>query len=54
MSRPFARIIATLALVVVLGAALGGCSRCGFFWDDWKGKPNAFSLGACRSDAPVR
>jgi hypothetical protein len=25
-----------IASVVALGLTLGGCSKCGFWWDDWQ------------------
>jgi len=31
--------------LVLLAASLGGCTKCGFFWDDWQPR-------ACHSDAP--
>jgi hypothetical protein len=42
--RILARILALLCLVV-LTASLGGCTKCGFFWEDWQQR-------ACHSDAP--
>lgn len=33
--------------IVVLGLSLGGCSKCGFWWDEWSSKP-----GACKGDFP--
>jgi hypothetical protein len=33
--------------VITLGLALGGCSRCGFIWDDWRSAPKS-----CQSDLP--
>jgi hypothetical protein len=37
--------ISTLACLVLLAASLGGCTKCGFFWDDWQHR-------ACHSDTP--
>jgi hypothetical protein len=37
-----------LLTIVLLGLSLGGCSKCGWIWDDWR------APGACRSDAPAR
>jgi hypothetical protein len=36
------RILIVLSLVA-LAAGLGGCSKCGFFWDGYR---------ACKADAP--
>jgi hypothetical protein len=40
--------MAKKAVIVVfltaVGLTLGGCSRCGWIWDDWR------SPSACRSD----
>ena len=30
-----------------LGLMLGGCSKCGFWWDEWQSRP-----GACKGDFP--
>jgi hypothetical protein len=38
------RRLATIVLLTVLGLSLGGCSQCGFLWDQ-RG-------GACHSDTP--
>lgn len=38
--------LATTILLLAIAATLGGCSKCGFFWDDWR------QPGTCRSDAP--
>ena len=35
--------------VLTLSLALGGCSKCGWIWDDWRSAPQS-----CRSDAPPR
>ncbi len=34
--------------VVMLSFALGGCSKCGFWWDEWKSSP----AKACKGDFP--
>jgi hypothetical protein len=34
-----------VAAVLGLGLALGGCSKCGFIWDEWQPR-------SCKSDAP--
>jgi hypothetical protein len=36
--------LAAILCLVVLGLSLGGCTKCGWLWDDW-GK-------ACRADLP--
>lgn len=33
-----------IVFLATLGLSLGGCSQCGWLWDDWR-KP-----GACRND----
>jgi hypothetical protein len=38
-----------LSGVLVLGLALGGCSRCGWIWNEGQPAPQS-----CRSDAPPR
>ncbi|MCX7297581.1 MAG: peptidylprolyl isomerase [Hyphomicrobiales bacterium] len=35
---------AAIVCLAVLGLSLGGCSKCGFFWDT--------GSRACRADAP--
>jgi hypothetical protein len=36
-----------LASVLALGLALGGCSKCGFWWDDEPSSPRS-----CKGDLP--
>jgi hypothetical protein len=36
-----------LTCVLAFGLALGGCSKCGFWWDEWQSRP-----GACKGDIP--
>jgi hypothetical protein len=36
--------LAAFVCLAVLGLSLGGCSKCGFFWED--------GPRSCRSDAP--
>ena len=36
--------LAAILCLVVLGLSLGGCSRCGWLWDE--------APRACRADAP--
>jgi len=38
---------AVILCLLLLGLSLGGCSPCGWIWDE--GKP-----GACRSDTPKK
>jgi hypothetical protein len=42
--RILARILA-FACLVLLAASLSGCTKCGFFWEDWQHR-------ACHSDTP--
>ncbi len=39
--------LATLLVIVTAGAILGGCSKCGWVWDDWRSTPKS-----CQSDIP--
>jgi hypothetical protein len=39
------RHVAVAIGLIALGLALGGCSKCGPFWDDWMTPAKA-----CRSD----
>jgi hypothetical protein len=39
--------LATLLVIVISGAVLGGCTKCGFIWDDWRTTPKS-----CQSDIP--
>lgn len=43
------RLITRLMCIVLIGAALGGCTRCGWLWEEGSATPKA-----CRSDTPVR
>jgi hypothetical protein len=36
-----------LTCLLTFGLALGGCSKCGFWWDEWRQAPNS-----CKSDLP--
>jgi hypothetical protein len=36
-----------LAYVLVCGLTLGGCSKCGFWWDEWQSQPKS-----CKGDWP--
>jgi len=40
--------VATLVSIVVLGLLLGGCTSCGWIWNDWQ------APHSCRADAPKR
>jgi hypothetical protein len=44
--RVFKQLI-ILTCIVSFGLALGGCSKCGFWWDEWRQAPNS-----CKSDLP--
>jgi len=46
LSRVLRHMFAGLALAAV-ALSLGGCSKCGFFWDDLGSKP-----ASCHSVAP--
>jgi PBP1b-binding outer membrane lipoprotein LpoB len=35
--------------VIALALVLGGCTKCGWFWDDWRSAPQT-----CKSDVPTR
>ena len=39
--------LTVLSCLLALGLTLGGCSKCGFWWDDWQSRP-----GACKGDFP--
>jgi hypothetical protein len=41
------RRIAAIACLIILGLPLGGCTHCGWIWDDWGHKPKS-----CSSDEP--
>jgi len=36
-----------LAGILAVGLTLGGCSKCGFWWDDWQSAPKS-----CKGDWP--
>jgi len=36
-----------LACVVAFGLSVSGCTKCGFWWDDWRSKP-----ATCKGDWP--
>jgi hypothetical protein len=38
--------LAALSCVIALGLALGGCTRCGWIWNDWQ------APASCKDDAP--
>jgi hypothetical protein len=46
--RPLVRPLAA-ALLVGAALTLGGCTKCGWIWNDWTGKTQS-----CRADAPVK
>jgi hypothetical protein len=37
--------IAALVCIVLLGISLGGCTKCGWIWNDWP--------KSCHADVPV-
>jgi hypothetical protein len=39
--------IAVLLVLITSGLILGGCTKCGFIWDDWRSAPRS-----CQSDIP--
>jgi hypothetical protein len=43
MTRRFAVFIC----LALLAATLGGCTKCGWIWNDWTNNPHS-----CHSDAP--
>jgi hypothetical protein len=45
--RVFKRLT-IVASVVAFGLMLGGCSKCGFWWDDWANRP----AKSCKGDFP--
>jgi hypothetical protein len=42
------RRIGVVACVVALGLMVGGCSKCGFWWDEWRNAPPK----SCKGDFP--
>jgi hypothetical protein len=36
-----------LSSVIALSLVLGGCTKCGFIWDDWRSPAKS-----CRDDVP--
>ncbi len=36
---------AVVVCLMTLGLMLGGCTKCGFWWDDWRNEPKS-----CKSD----
>jgi hypothetical protein len=38
-----------LACVVAFGLSVGGCSKCGFWLDEWLNRPQP---GSCKGDFP--
>jgi len=36
-----------VASLLALGLTLGGCSKCGFWWDEWQSSPRS-----CKGDLP--
>jgi hypothetical protein len=44
---PAMKSISIVAAVIALGIVLGGCSKCGPFWDDWHSPAKS-----CQGDLP--
>ena len=44
--RVFKRLT-IVASVVAFGLMVGGCSKCGFWWDEWQSSPRS-----CKGDIP--
>jgi hypothetical protein len=47
--RRLLRPVAAALLLVGAALTLGGCTKCGWIWNDWTGKTQS-----CRADAPVK
>ena len=45
--RVFKRLT-IVASVIAFGLMLGGCSKCGFWWDEWSNRP----AKSCKGDFP--
>jgi hypothetical protein len=41
------RRLTIVSSVLALGLVLGGCTKCGWIWDDWRSQPQS-----CRNDVP--
>jgi hypothetical protein len=39
--------VSVVIAIIALGLVLGGCSKCGPFWEDWRSTPKS-----CQSDLP--
>lgn len=39
--------LTVISSVIAFGVLLGGCTKCGWLWDDWRTTPQT-----CREDAP--
>jgi hypothetical protein len=44
---PMFKRLTVLTSLFVLGLMLGGCSKCGFWWDEWRPAPQS-----CKNDFP--
>jgi hypothetical protein len=49
MTFAMAKRLTILALILAFGLALSGCSKCGFWWDEWA--PNS-APKSCKGDFP--
>jgi len=41
------RRLTIMASLLALTLSLGGCSKCGFWWDEWQSQPRS-----CKGDIP--
>jgi hypothetical protein len=46
MSFVMLKRLTILSSVIALGLVLGGCTRCGWIWNDWQ------APASCKDDAP--
>ena len=40
--------LTVLCCLLAFGLTLGGCSKCGFWWDEWSNRP----AKSCKGDFP--
>ena len=43
-----AKRLTVFGCLLAFGLGLGGCSKCGFWWDEWGNRPNK----TCKGDFP--